>query len=468
MKRDKNVIFMIVVVLAGVLLMTYCDGGKGEGEVPGSPSINLYYVANREVGIIWDVVDNAESYNLYWNNTGGVSTSDNSITNLHSSYVGIIYNHSSLSLFKTYYYMVTAVNTAGESPPSNELSVVPVSVPQEYQKIISSDYADMDYFGFSTSMSGENIIVGAPNKDDGGSDSGAAYVFIRYEEEFYWGELKKITASDAQAGDEFGTSVAISGDYAIVGAHYQDSGGSDRGAAYIFNKDLGGTENWGEVKKLTASSAQDLDEFGTSVAISGDYAIVGAQYEDSGGTSSGAAYVFYRDQGGADNWGQVVKLTASDAEAGDEFGSSVAIDGDYVVSGAIGEDSGGTDRGAAYIFYRNQGGTDNWGEVLKLTASDPEDQDAFGGSVAIDGEFVVVGAFYEDGDEKNNRGAAYIYGRNSGGQDVWGQVIKILASDAGDGDNFGFSVAIEGNFVVIAVPYEETEGNTDRGAVYIF
>jgi len=202
--------------------------------------------------------------------------------------------------------------------------------------------------------------------------------------------------------------------------------------------------------------------------VMGDYAIVGAQYEDSGGISSGAAYVFYRDQGGADNWGQVVKLTASDAEAGDEFGSSVAIDGDYVVSGAIGEDSGGTDRGAAYIFYRNQGGTDNWGEVLKLTASDPEDQDAFGGSVAIDGEFVVVGAFYEDGDEKNNRGAAYIYGRNSGGQDVWGQVIKILASDAGDGDNFGFSVAIEGNFVVIAVPYEETEGNTDRGAVYIF
>jgi hypothetical protein len=525
MKKDKNVFFMAVVVLVGVLFITDCDGGSGEGELPGTPWIELYYVMNREVGITWAVVDYAESYNLYWNNTGGVTTSDNAITGLLSSFTGILYRHDAVSLFKTYYYMVTAKNNVGESPASNEVSAVPVAVPEEYQKVIDSDFADMDHFGFSTSMSGENILVGAPKKDDAGSDSGAAYVYIRYEDDFYWAPLVTLTASDAQAGDEFGRSVAISSGYAIVGAHYEDGLGSDRGAAYIYGQDQGGDDAWGQVAKLTASGAQDWDEFGSSVSISGDYAIVGAQYEDSGGLSSGAAYIYWRDQGGADSWGEVVKLTASDAAAGDlygysvaidgdyavvgaysedgtgtdcgaayiywrnqggadnwgqvvkltasdaqdsdQFGTSVAVDGDYVVVGASSEDGTGSDRGAAYIFYRNQGGTDNWGEVVKLTASDAEDLDTFGGSVSIDGEYVVVGAFYEDGDE-NNRGAAYIYGRNFGGQDLWGQVMKLLASDAGDGDNFGFSVAIEGNFAVISVPYEETEGNTDRGAIYIF
>jgi len=530
MKKDKNVAFLVIVILAGVLLMTDCDGGSGEDEVPGAPTINLYYVANREVGIIWDAVDNAASYNLYWNNSGDVTTSDNAITGLLSSFTGILYRHTGVSLFKTYHYMVTAVNAAGESSPSNELSAVPVAVPQEYQKLIDLDFAEMDHYGFSTSMSGEYILVGAPNKDDGGADSGAAFIYIRYEDDFYWATLVTLTASDAQAGDEFGRSVAISSDYAIVGAHYQDSGGSDRGAAYIYGRDQGGDDAWGEVAKLTASDAQDWDEFGSSVSISGDTAIVGAQYEDSGGLSSGAAYIFYSDQGGADNWGevvkltasdaaagdlfgysvaldgdyavvgaysaddggadsgavyiygrnqggdnawgQVIKLTASDAAAGDMFGTSVAIDGDYVVVGASSEDGTGTDRGAAYVFYRNQGGADNWGEVVRLTASDAEDLDMFGGSVALDGDFVIVGAFYEDGNG-TNRGAAYIYGRNYGGQDVWGQVMKILASDAdyGDGDNFGFSVAIQGNFVVITAPYEEYEeitDNTDRGAIYIF
>lgn len=240
MKKEKNVFFMVVIVLAGVLFITDCDGGGEEGELPGTPWIELYYVMNREVGITWAAVDNANSYNLYWNNTGGVTTSDNAITNLLSSFTGIVYRHNAVSLFKTYYYMVTAENSTGESSSSNEVSAVPVAVPEEYQKVIASDFADMDYFGFSTSVSGENILVGAPNKDDAGSASGAAYVFVRYENDFYWAPLVTLTASDAQAGDEFGRSVAISSDYAIVGAPYQDSGGLDRGAAYIYGQDEGG------------------------------------------------------------------------------------------------------------------------------------------------------------------------------------------------------------------------------------
>ena len=125
-------------------------------------------------------------------------------------------------------------------------------------------------------------------------------------------EVKKLLASDAQTADNFGFSVAVSVDNAVVGAYREDAGGDDAGAVYVLGRDAGGANNWGEVKKLIASDSEDFDHFGQSVAISGDTAIVGADFE--GGGAAGAVYIFQRDQGGADNWGEVKKLLASDAE----------------------------------------------------------------------------------------------------------------------------------------------------------
>ena len=163
-------------------------------------------------------------------------------------------------------------------------------------------------------------------------------------------EVKKLTASDAQADDTFGLSVALSGDSAIVGASGEDAGGTRAGAAYVFERNQGGPGNWGEVGKLTASDAQAGNVFGFSVAVSGDTAVVGASGEDAGGNNAGAGYVFERDEGGTDNWGEVTKLTASDAHGGDFFGSSVAASGDTAVVGASDEDAGGDNAGAAYVF----------------------------------------------------------------------------------------------------------------------
>ena len=222
-------------------------------------------------------------------------------------------------------------------------------------------------------------------------------------------EVKKLTASDAQAGDVFGRSAAVSGETGIIGAVEEDAGGSNAGAAYVFQRNEGGAGNWGEVNKLTASDAQAGDAFGISVAAGGDNAIVGASGEDTGGASAGAAYVFERDQGGADNWGEVKKLTASDAEADDRFAFSVAISGDTAVVGAHLKDTGGTDAGAAYVFQSNEGGAGNWGEVKKLTASDAQADDIFGHSVAVSGDTAVVGAFAEDA-EGLTAGAAYVFG----------------------------------------------------------
>ena len=327
----------------------------------------------------------------------------------------------------------------------------------EVKKLLASDAQAFDEFGWRVAVSGDTAVVGARREAAGGSDAGAAYVFQRDEGGTdNWGEVKKLTASDAQAGDNFGESVAFSGDTAIVGAALEDAGGSQAGAAYVFQRDQGGTDNWGEVKKLLASDAQTGDQFGISVAVSGTSAVVGAEF--AGGV--GAAYVFDRDQGGANNWGEVKKLTASDAFPLDSFGISVAVSGTSAVVGANFEDAGGNQAGAAYVFERDQGGTDNWGEVKKLLASDAQTGDQFGISVAVSGTSAVVGA-----DSAGGVGAAYVFDRDQGGTDNWGEVKKLTASDAQAEDRFGESVAVSGDTAVVGAAHEGANGS---GSAYVF
>ena len=340
----------------------------------------------------------------------------------------------------------------GPEPQSAEAALL-----GEVKKLLASDAQDGDFFGFSVAVSGDTAVVGADFEDAGGLQAGAAYIFQRDQGGTEnWGQVTKLLAADAQAGDIFGISVAISGDTAVVGAPGQDAGGSDAGAAYIFQRDQGGADNWGQVTKLLASDAVANQQFGR-VAISGDTAVVGAR---------AAAYVFQRNQGGADNWGEVKKLTASDAQAGDRFGQSVAISGDTAVVGAPREDAGGTDAGAAYVFQRDQGGAGNWGEVTKLTASDAQEGDQFGILVAVSGDTAVVGAYLEDAGGAD-AGAAYVFQRDQGGADNWGEVTKLLASNAQAGDLFGWSVAISGDTAVVGA-FGEDAGGSDAGAAYVF
>ena len=269
----------------------------------------------------------------------------------------------------------------------------------EVKKLLASDAQDSDWFGFSVAVSGDTAVVGAVFEDDGGSDAGAVYVFGRDEgSPDNWGEVTKLIASDAEVFDLFGYSVAISGDTALVGAALEDAGGHNAGAAYVFQRDQGGTDNWGEVKKLLASDAEANDRFGDSVAVSGDTAVVGAEQEEAGGLRAGAAYIFQRDQGGTENWGEVKKLTASDAQAGDFFGKSAAVSSDTVVVGVF--------RGkTAYVFQRDDGGVNNWAEVSRLKACDDVTSSGFGHSVAVSGSTTVVGAFRAD----DSVGAAYVF-----------------------------------------------------------
>ncbi len=330
----------------------------------------------------------------------------------------------------------------------------------EVRKLTAPEGANYNYFGFSVAISGDIIVVGAYGEDSFSYRPGGAYVYQRNQGgPDQWGLVKKLTASDVDSFDQFGYSVAISGDIIVVGAYTEDGLGSVRGAAYIFERNKGGLDNWGEVTKVTASDAEDEDYFGQSVSISGETVVVGANMEDGSGIGRGAAYVFDRDLGGANNWGEVAKLTASDTEDYDYFGISVGINLDTVVVGAYTEDGVGDRRGAAYVYERNQGSPDGWGEVIKLTASDSEDSDKFGQSVAITDGLISIGA--------PGCGATYIFGRIQGNPDNWQEVTKLVSSDVADGAWIGYAVSISGDTVISGSPGNYGEGE-ERGAAYVF
>ncbi|MEK6642674.1 MAG: FG-GAP repeat protein [Planctomycetota bacterium] len=330
--------------------------------------------------------------------------------------------------------------------------------PQEQAKLIASDAAPNDLFGYSIAISGDTAVVGADVDDHaGGNDAGSAYVFVRVGG--VWTEQAKLIASDAAAGDKFGYSVAVSGDTAVVGAESDThAGGASAGSAYVFVRS--GTD-WIQQAKLIASDAAVADLFGVSVALSGDTAVVGAFFEDNaGGSEAGSAYVFVRS---GTVWTQQTKLIASDAAVADLFGTSVALSGDTAVVGANSDDNtGGANAGSAYVFVRS--GT-IWTEQAKLTASDAAVSDLFGVSVAISGDTALVGANNDDNAFDADAGSAYIFVRSGV---AWTQQARLVASDAAATDNFGISVALSGDTALVGAWQNDNLGGADAGSAYVF
>jgi hypothetical protein len=339
----------------------------------------------------------------------------------------------------------------------------------QVKKLISNTEADYVSFGYSVAIDGDYVIVGATGESIAGVNGGAAYIFYKDQGGIdNWGEVKTLAASDIENGDLFGFSVDIAGDYAIVGTHDEAGDGVQRGAAYIFYRNQGGTDNWGQIKKLTSDDIENEDWFGTSVAIHEDYAIIGARGKNDIGVERGAAYIFYKDQGGIDNWGQIKKLTAIDAGDYDYFGVSVSIYGDYAIVGADNQDENGISMGAAYIFAKDHDGTDNWGQVKRLDTIDVGAGDIYGSfEVSIYGDYIVVGA---NGDMHGEyvKGAVYVFYKNQGGENNWGAIQKLTASDVGDDDLFGASISINDNYIIVGAPWQDGTNGSNQGAAYIF
>jgi len=279
-------------------------------------------------------------------------------------------------------------------------------------------------------------------------------------------EVAHLNDKDLEIGDEFGRSVAIDGSYIVVGAPYDDNeGGVDAGIAYLYRKYLDGSVK--KIADLKADDGQEADLFGTSVAISDRYIVVGAYKEDESADAAGSAYVFKRDSDSKIE--QIAKIQADDANKSDWFGFDVAIDGDYIVVGAYLDDydNDNNDTGAAYLFKIDD---DNVTQTAKITASDLETNSTFGRAVAIDGKYIVVGAKDQDKDDDHeDQGAAYLYEIRD---DDSVKEIKKIVSQADDGDenganydHFGNAVDIQRNDIVIG-SYQRNNGDEDVGAIY--
>jgi len=307
------------------------------------------------------------------------------------------------------------------------------------------DAAAGDAFGTSVAIDGDWLAVGAAGRDDGATDAGAVYLFRRDGQA--WAPQGKLTAPQAEYGAGFGHSVAVGCGRVVVGA-WRDRG--DEGAAYVFDWDGAA---WSDPAVLTASDADEGDNFGCSVAVSGERVVVGAYSNDDAGGGSGSAYVF--DRGGG-SWRQEAKLTASDAEAGDQFGWSVSVSGARIAVGASGSSKRGDRSGAVYVFERAGGG---WDEAPGLLAPDGAALDEFGRSVSIDGDRMLVGAPCDEG-----VGSAYVF-RADGSS--WAMEAKLTGLAAGQQDRFGWSVWLDGGRAVVGASGHDAAG-AEAGAAHVF
>ena len=303
-------------------------------------------------------------------------------------------------------------------------------------------------FGEDVDIEGNRAIVGMRNNATGRTEN--AEIWQR-DGGGVWVRQQVITASDNVFGDYFGFSVGISGDYAIVGAYQEDDAGSQAGAAYIYERDGAGV--WQQVQKLVPSSiAPASDAFGYSVAISGDYAIVGAENDATAGSSYGAVYIFERD--GAGVWGEVAYFTGTNNAS---LGDSVAISGGRAVAGT----GGATGRVEVY----DRSGVGSWSIAATLTPTSPQGSEFFGASVDVDGDYVIAGAGNYDLGGSLDVGRALVFERAANGD--WSEILELLPSDGASGDYFGRATAISGSYGLIGATGADDSGS-GSGTAYIF
>lgn len=280
-------------------------------------------------------------------------------------------------------------------------------------KLLPSDLAPLDHFGYSVDISGNTAVIGAPLRNEVGDNSGAAYVFRRSGGE--WMEEAKLTPSDLAPLDQFGYSVSVDAYRALIGAPLHNEVGNNSGAAYVFT-DM--SDGWTQEAKLVPGTLAPLDHFGYSVSISGDWAAAGAPLHNTVGDDAGAAYVFWRSSGG---WSEDAMITPSDLAPLDNFGYSVSVRGSALVAGSPLRNDVGNNSGAAYLFRRSSG---EWSQFAKLTAGDLAPLDHFGTSVSAGCNSVGVGSPLRN-DIGDNSGAAYVFP----------DLFDVCYDENGDDDN---------------------------------
>ena len=329
-------------------------------------------------------------------------------------------------------------------------------------QLLANDGAVADKFGYSVAISGDTIVVGAFNDDSPLSNAGSAYVFVRSGT--IWKFQQKLTGSDSTADDQFGSSAAVSGESIIVGANHADlPGNSEAGSAYFYRRS--GTV-WTQIQKLIPVQGPNGvilgDHFGDSAAMSGNKIAIGASGDDNPFTSAGAVYVFV-ESGGAYSLQQ--KINIPSGANGDDFGFSVAIEGNTLVGGALQYTPiiSQPAYGAAYVYEFNGS---SWASQGRITASDGAQFDRFGYSVAVSNNVVAVGAREDDTVAGGaDAGSAYLFTRTGA---TWTEQQKLAPNDPFNGDRFGVSVALNSGNLIIGAAEKALSAPSGQGAVYYF
>ncbi len=326
----------------------------------------------------------------------------------------------------------------------------------EHLKLVPGDGAAGDEFGFSVARWGNRILVGAPEKDLVGADSGAAYVYRRDGDG--WTLEQQLTPNDHATGMRFGCSVSLVGDHALVGARGDSHAGADSGSAYVFFRE---GSAWIQQAKLVAGVPKAGDAFGVCVALDtlvAERALIGARAREvSGHPEAGAAYVFLRS---GTIWTKEEKLLSDFPSDWEQFGASVAIEGTTLAVGARFDHVGGlADAGRVHVFEHESG---SWTRKHRIHATDYAQGDAFGNGVVLEGNTMVVQSLHDESDA----GSAYVFEYDAV-QSQWIEDQKLVGSDTTAGDRFGSGLALSGDRLVVGAMREDQAG-ADAGAAYLF
>lgn len=290
-----------------------------------------------------------------------------------------------------------------------------------------------DRFGWATAIEGRRIAVAAPTADEG---RGAVYIYQWIAD--HWERQAHIVAPDGMPGDEFGRSIALRGNYLLVGAPLRDDIGPGTGAAYVYRRN---GADWNLATVLYPDAGSEGSAFGWNMAVNGDRAAISAHLDNDAGLDAGAVYLF-RHVGG--EWLQSDKLTASDAAPSSWFGSSMSFEETQLLVGA--KNHGG--HGAAYLF-ENDGLA--WTEVQQFVPTDADPGDAFGAKCALAGNRILITATNDLGTE-HGVGATYLFTKHD---DLWAEESKLTVPDAEGGNRFGGAIAITAKIGLIAGSFDD-------------
>lgn len=324
-----------------------------------------------------------------------------------------------------------------------------------------------NHFGAALALNRERLAVGLPDGDSQQTPHFTGQVKLHERNKDgsnAWGVVATCLPADGADYDQFGSAIALEDDILVVGAPVNDAEGAAAGAAYVFMRNQGGSNRWGQVLRLEPTGLDAADRFGTSVAIEGDTIAVGAPLENDGAGADGAVYLFRQNQGGSNTWGQIKKIKVGTPTFLDRVGSTVALAGDVLVVGADQDGESQPGSGAAYVFERNLGGPDNWGLVKKIKRANPEDNAQFGCSVAAHGDRILIAARYD----LASHGTASLYGRNVGGANQWGLLATFEGEYLDIASDYGSSVALQAGLAVVGAPRDDTGTRTNVGRVFMY